>query len=194
MTSQEALPTQLFQVLRQSEEGKKKQIQCVIEELFRVNHIQRNDYRHYLKTYSEYNKLSDDDQVEYVLNFFRSKIGYSLIHEMFLAQPVDFNGIIDLHNNNKKVKQILENFGIDKNLEEKRDKYLIMFLQITYVKAASYIVKTKAPDYHHYDDLTLKELLFFHIWEGDIESEEALDELYNLWEFLKCKDKNNKHI
>ncbi len=122
---------------------------------------------HHLKTYSEYNDLDEEGQVETVLDYFRSKVGYNLIHEMYNVQPHDFKGEIDLHD--VRVKQVLKKFGI-----EKRDIDIFNFLLNTYANTESYLAKKVKQHPPHF---TSQELLSFHIWNGDLGTDKALDKL-----------------
>ena len=140
-----------------------------------------SDVSHHLKTYIEYNKLSLKKQIDYILDYFRGEVGFSLLHVMFEAQSDDFNGEIDIHNVN--VKTILKRFGIDKGLKEKRDIDLFNFLLNTYANTNSYLKKKATQHPPHF---TSEELLGIRIWNGDLRTEKDLDALEKEIEKLKA--------
>ena len=168
--------TKLYEFMSLLEERNKDRIQYVIQKLLEVNHIKQNevndhlDVSHCLQTYKAYNKLSAEDQARYVLKFFRSEAGYALIHGIFLAHMLvgqrDFNGKIDFYHN-REVDEMLENFGINKNLKRKRDRDLIRFLEDIYSNLASYYEKfhkSNPPTQQH--EYSHDELLSFHLVMG----------------------------
>ena len=153
---------------------------CHCHRFMSSNH--KSDASHHLKTYREYNDLTLRKQIDYILDYFRGEVGFALLHVMFKAQPDDFNGEIDLHNDN--VKTILKRFGIDKDLKEKRDIDLFNFILNTYANTESYLAKKARPAPHHF---TSEELLGIRIWEGKLVTEDDLNALEEEIEKLKYK-------
>ena len=133
MSSRRGLPTKLFQVLHESHRSMEEKIQLYIKEVSEENGIKgngtgKNALGHYLKTYSEYKNLSKKQQVDYVLDFFRSKVGYTLIHEMFLTQQVAFIGKINPHD--KEVNNYLKFLASTKTWKKKETRNLLISFKV----------------------------------------------------------------
>lgn len=178
--------TNKFKVMRFFGERNRDRVQAVLKTLFEryhdyhpKKHGQPLDFSNELINCSEYSKLSKRDQQRYLVDFFRSPIGYAFIHELFESHRLDFNGKIDLLHN-LEVKKLLQSLGINETLDQKRDWDFVNFLESIYFHIFSYYNKLTQDSRSHSLHLgeeegayfSYEEALSLHLVSGTMQSDD----------------------